>query len=352
MRPFKLAVLVTAFTAFVPAFAAADDLAVCNFLGSRRALALEACNRILAAGGLADREKALILVSRGLHYGRNEREKGLADIDAAIALQPDLARAWYARGYFNWSTHDVRKDHELRAHIIADYSKAIALKPDYLEAYDMRARMFSNYEKDYDRAIADYSRMIAIKPDYWPAYQSRAIDYKNKGDFERQLADLTEVVKLRHSADAYVNRGIFYLLRKDYEHAVADLNEVLRLDPYHPSALSGLAVALTAKGDYEAALALYDKAIRRAPHLPWIYSSRAGTFLKMGEYDKALADVERVLKVYSKNVSALNTRGKVYEAMGRKEEAAADFRAVLALNTNPKASEESRAGLKRLGLEP
>ena len=75
MTPFKLACVVTALTALVPAFAAADDQAVCNSLASRRDVALEACNRILAAGGLVDRETASILVSRGLHYGRKTAKR-------------------------------------------------------------------------------------------------------------------------------------------------------------------------------------------------------------------------------------------------------------------------------------
>jgi tetratricopeptide (TPR) repeat protein len=80
--------------------------------------------------------------SRGLHYWRNDREKALADLNAAIELKPDLARAWWARGFFNQSTHDLRKDRELRERIIADYSNAIELKPDYRRVLCARRHLF------------------------------------------------------------------------------------------------------------------------------------------------------------------------------------------------------------------
>jgi tetratricopeptide (TPR) repeat protein len=192
MRHLRFACLFAVLVGVVPALAA-DDRAVCDFIGSPRDAAIEACNRLLGSGGLDQRERASLLASRGLHYGRKDRDRAVADLDAAIALQPDLARAWWARAYFNQYAHDIRSDRQLRERIIADYSKAIELKPDYIEAYYARAGIFFAYDKDYDRAIADYGKIIEAKPDYVAAYVGHAIAYGRKGDHRRRLADLTEV---------------------------------------------------------------------------------------------------------------------------------------------------------------
>jgi tetratricopeptide (TPR) repeat protein len=352
MHGLKLACAITAITILLSTVATADDRSVCDRLGSPRDVAIAACNRILAAGELDARETASALMGRGLHYWTSDRQKALADINAAIELKPDLARAWWARGYFNQFANDIRKDRELRQRIIADYSKAIALDPNDIELYYHRAGIYSGYEQDHDRAIADYSKMIALKPTHRAARHARALSYGRKGDFERQLADLSELVRLYPERDALIDRGMFYLARQDYEHAITDLIEARKLDPFHPSPLSGLAVALTARGDYPQALALYEQAIKQAPHLMWLYRSRAQTHLQMGEHDKALADVQRSLAVFSKDATALNQRGRIYEAMDRKEDAIADFRAALALDQGPKANTDSRAGLQRLGVEP
>jgi tetratricopeptide (TPR) repeat protein len=351
MRHPGFACLFAALFGVVPV-AAADDRAVCGFIGSPRDAAIEACSRILGSGNLDPREKASLLASRGLHYGRRDRDRAIADLDAAIALQPDLARVWWARAYFNQYAHDIRQDRQLRERIVADYSKAIALKPDYIDAYYARAGIFFAYEKDYDRAIADYGKIVEAKPDYVAAYVGRAIAYSRKGDHRLRLADLTEVVRLTHSRDAYTDRGNAYLAVKDYERAFADFTEAQRLDSRHPSPMAGLAAIYTAKGDYPQALALYEEAIKRAPHLTWVYTGRARTYLSMGAHDRALADVQRSLAMVPKNAGALNLRARIYEAIDRPQEAVADYRAALAADSDPRANEESRAGLRRLGAEP
>src|SRR5262245_44629633 len=204
MNPFKLARALIALLVLFPAVAFADDRAVCTNPGSRPDTAIEACNRILAAGGLDDRETAAILVRRGLHYGARDRERAIADLNAAIALKPDLALAWWGRAYFNQHSHDIRKDPELRQRIIADYSRAIELAPDSVEYYYHRGLIFSGYEQDYERAIADYSRMIELSPRHRAAYHARADAYRRLGDFQRQIADLTEIVKIAPDPDSYI----------------------------------------------------------------------------------------------------------------------------------------------------
>jgi tetratricopeptide (TPR) repeat protein len=349
MGAFRLARALTALLIFAPTVALADDRALCEHPGSRRDAAIEACNRVLSAGGLDDRATASILVRRGLHYGVLDRDKAVEDLNDAIALKPDLALAWWGRAYFNERSRDLRKDPELRQRIIADYSKAIELAPDSAEYYYHRGLIYSGYERDYARAIADYSSMIALRPSHAAAYLARANAYRNLGDVQRQIADLTEIVRINHNADAYINRGMAHLSLKDHDSAFADLTEAQRLAPYHPSPLSGLAVIHAARGDYAQALVLYDQAVKQAPHLPWVYGGRARIYLRMGEHQKALADAERALAMM-RIASALNLRAEIYEAMGRNDDAAADFRAALALNHGAEADTVSRAGLDRLGL--
>jgi tetratricopeptide (TPR) repeat protein len=49
---------------------------------------------------------------------------------------------------------------------------------------------------DLDRALADYTKAIELKPTYGPAYESRARAYTVKGDYERAVADVTMFVEL------------------------------------------------------------------------------------------------------------------------------------------------------------
>lgn len=64
------------------------------------------------------------------------------------------------------------------------------------------------------------------------AYFNRGIAYKNKGDFDRAIADFTQAIQLNpKDAKPHVNRGNAYSDKGDFDHAIADYNEAIQLDP-------------------------------------------------------------------------------------------------------------------------
>ena len=65
---------------------------------------------------------------------------------------------------------------------IADYTKAIELKPDFVDAYNNRGLAKANLQ-DYRGAIADYNKAIELTPDYANAYY-------NRGSAKAALKDL------------------------------------------------------------------------------------------------------------------------------------------------------------------
>jgi tetratricopeptide (TPR) repeat protein len=89
----------------------------------------------------------------------------------------------------------VRSQRGDRDAAIADCDRAIALKPDYGDAYLKRATAYLN-KGDNDHAIADYSRAIELKPDSWGALTLRGMAYAHKGDYDRAIADYTRVLEL------------------------------------------------------------------------------------------------------------------------------------------------------------
>jgi tetratricopeptide (TPR) repeat protein len=66
---------------------------------------------------------------------------------------------------------------------LASCDKAIALRPDYAEAFGSRAVCLLGL-KLYDNALANCDKAIALKPDYAEAYQNRGIIFKDKGDMQ------------------------------------------------------------------------------------------------------------------------------------------------------------------------
>ena len=138
---------------------------------------------------------------RGLaYYDKKDYDQAIADFTHIISLDPNDAKAYYWRGlaYYN------KKDYD---QAIADYTQAIKLNPNNVEAYTNRAiadfnqaiaaltweigldpyNAFIYYNRglayskkgDYDQAIADYTQAIKLNPNY---VEARGIMYSNKGD--------------------------------------------------------------------------------------------------------------------------------------------------------------------------
>jgi tetratricopeptide (TPR) repeat protein len=103
---------------------------------------------------------------------------------------------------------------------IADFTKAIELKPDYAVAYSNRAGA-KRALKDFDGAIADCTKAIELQPDYAVAYNNRGGAKLAKGDIDGAAADFAKAVDLdpRHNIGA-VNLATTLKLKKRFPHGV------------------------------------------------------------------------------------------------------------------------------------
>lgn len=105
-----------------------------------------------------------------LAQGDYELERGnpsqaLAAYSRAIELDPASAQAYNNRAYVFMTLQDY-------AHALPDLDKALALRPDYVNALMNRGDIYNYYYAiDYDRAVADYDRVLAADPDA-PAHTS------------------------------------------------------------------------------------------------------------------------------------------------------------------------------------
>ncbi|OHE57632.1 MAG: hypothetical protein A2Z47_13215 [Thermodesulfovibrio sp. RBG_19FT_COMBO_42_12] len=71
---------------------------------------------------------------------------------------------------------------------VEEYSKAIALNPNYAEAYSNRGAAY-NEKGQYDKAIEDSIKAIALNPYYAAAYNNRGTAYGNKGQRGKAKSD-------------------------------------------------------------------------------------------------------------------------------------------------------------------
>jgi len=85
-----------------------------------------------------------------------ESARALADYTKAIAVDPNFFEAWWQRGDELFVTGDV-------AGALADFEQVVRLQPDHFHGYDLRGLA---YEKlgERDKAIADYRKALSLEP--------------------------------------------------------------------------------------------------------------------------------------------------------------------------------------------
>ena len=131
------------------------------------------------------------------------------------------------------------------------------------------------------------------------AFNNRGFAYRNRGDFDRAIADYSQALALNPSyALALYNRGIAYYDKRDVEHATRDMNQAIKLNPNFSTAVHDRGIANYDNHDYDRTIAAADAAdqgeaelMRRAsaarqrlrkpargrPHHPGRQSSRSAT---------------------------------------------------------------------------
>jgi TonB family protein len=163
---------------------------------------------------------------RGTHLSRTRRaDEGIAMLGKAVALKPDWAQAYIAR-----ARAQVQQKRYNEA--IKDFDEAIRLDAKNASWFDGRGLAYSNSGR-HARAIEDYTRAIELNPNGTPLfYNNRGWAYTELGQPEKAVADLTKAIQIGPDfSRAYENRGLAYMRLENWKLAIADYTAALQLSP-------------------------------------------------------------------------------------------------------------------------
>ena len=141
-----------------------------------------------------DRQNAEAYARRGFVSLALEDTRGaMADLERALALDPDLALAYNYRGVaFAIMGDDGRA--------ILDLTRAVSLAPAMSEAYFNRARVYLQAE-DPRAALSDLDTAAGLDPENPPLYLVRAQVHLVLGNMARAEADLLQVLSVSSDDD-------------------------------------------------------------------------------------------------------------------------------------------------------
>ena len=221
----------------------------------------------------------------------------IADYDRAIALKPDTPEVYYNRGHSKVELGN-------HAGAIDDYDRAIALKPKYPAAAHFH-RGISNAELgNHAGAITDYDRAIALKPKYPEAHFRRGISNTELGNHAGAINDCARAIALKPKYPAaHFHRGISNTELGNHAGAINDYDRAIA----HSTACDSVMVATAwyniglnkiYLGDPENAIADFDRFIDLAPGDPDGYYRRGICRIDRGDWDDAIADFIEAKSLY------------------------------------------------------
>jgi len=304
------------------------------------------------------------LYRRGDESLKNKHfDKAIDDCTKAIALDPNNAGAYATRGeaFRMKSQYDKAID---------DCTKAIALDPNNAGAYATRGEAFLE-NKQFDKAVDDFNKAIELDPNCplkdnlnkakeelkkaasteAKAYLESGIAYREKGNCDQAIADLTQAIKLDpNNATAYFSRGLAYdrIPNDDNRNkAIADYTQAISLDLNDAKVYKYRGYVYYYNRDYDSAIADFTRFISLKPNDNDhdVYQFRGDAYVILGDgsfrgkgldgidyYDQAVADYTQVISIKPDAGFFYYKRGKVYEKKGDKtkikelkEKAKADY---------------------------
>jgi tetratricopeptide (TPR) repeat protein len=193
----------------------------------------------------------------------------------------------------------------VNSHKIGRLAKPIAISviaAQQATASDFVIESGEKYRKgDLQGAIADLDKAIAINPQYADAYNNRGLTYKALREYQKAIADYNKAIVLNPKlALAYTNRGMIYHALKDYPKAIADFNKAIEINANHIYAYNSRGNIYAELKEHPKAIADYTKAIEINPEYANAYFNRGNTYAELKEVPKAVADYRKAAALYLK----------------------------------------------------
>lgn len=209
------------------------------------------------------------------------------------AIQGLTANEWFNKGS-KASLENKRQE------AIEAYTKAIELKPDYLEAYNNRGNAYSGLG-NYKKAIKDSSKAIDLKPDLADAYVIRGFTYDIIGNYQQAIKDYNKAIELKSDdAVAYWYRGATYYNLGNYQQTIKDYNKAIELKPNEAEVFWNRALAYSKLGNYQQAIKDLNKAIELKPDFAEAYQYRGLTYVVLGNEKLAKANLQIAARLGNK----------------------------------------------------
>ncbi len=300
-----------------------------------------------------DAEDAL---KRGIeHAKKGEYNDAVGEFTRAIELKPDYVEAYIQRGtaYIELektlSKRDsveelLREERSLRL-ALDDFAEALKLDPKEPRAYYYRGVIYSKviYEKGrpVEKGRAEFKKAIELKPDYVDALLALAEPYIHMDCNDHLNCDreamryLDKVFNIAPGEPrAYYYRSIVSFNARHFDRAIEDLTKAVELKPDYIPAWLQRGRVYWAEESYEKTISDFDHVLSIDPANYEALWHRGMVWEEMGQHERAIKDFTDAINLQPDNPMPYDDRGLVYYNRGDYADALRDFEMAVSLDPN------------------
>jgi tetratricopeptide (TPR) repeat protein len=255
---------------------------------------------------------------------RNEPDAALAEWAEIIAEDPEGAGpAHFFRGQF----HLVRRELD---EALADVNRALVLAPQDAKAYARRGEIFHHLDREAE-AIANFLRAVQLDPDNLSALSGLGVCRFAEGDWADAIRWYSRAIRIAPKrGQLLLGRALSFENQDRNAEAIADFDAVIALDPTDAAAFHGRGRCRSA-ASRALAIADFTRSIEIDAGESCVWSDRARARLMAGALAEAESDATRAIELDPAEARAHFSRGLVHHARGDVARAIVDYQAAARL---------------------
>jgi tetratricopeptide (TPR) repeat protein/capsular polysaccharide biosynthesis protein len=174
----------------------------------------------------------------------------------------------------------------------------------------------------YSPAKECYLKAIALKPDYAQAYFYLALIAETEGDNKQAIAHYEKAILYRiNNQEAYNNIGYLLQREKKFAEALKYYQQGLEYDPLWPGIYNNMGYLFWQQEQSDQALIYLTRALKLDPNLAIAHYNLALVWLKQSNYSEAVRCFEQVIRLEPTNINAYSYCGQCLIRLGKFEQA-------------------------------
>ena len=194
------------------------------------------------------------------HGSQDGNLHAVAAYEKAIALDPHYAAAYAGLSLAKAWVADAAGDANAIQRAALDADKAIALAPDDALGYAARGYIRSNWLWNWSGALSDIEKALSLDPHNSEVQRRYGLVLYDVGRTPEAIAATKQATDLDPlSGRAWINLGFYSMQIKDYAAAEAALARALALEPASEVGLSNLGALQLVRGRADQSLVTYSK---------------------------------------------------------------------------------------------